>query len=89
MLAREQANGGSRRGVSLPDDGGKDHKSDDGKGMIILLIIVVPLVILAGIAVFFAVWSWTGPLIAFLALAGMCTAGASVGAALQRRNRLS
>ncbi len=65
----------------------KHDNSGDGKGMIIALIIIVPLLILAVIGLFFAVWAWTGPLIAFLALAGMLAAGASVATALQRRNR--
>jgi hypothetical protein len=54
----------------------------------IWLIIIVPILIVAGIALTFAVWAWTGPLIALLAFAGLCTVGASVATALQRRNRL-
>ena len=45
-------------------------------------------ILVAGIALTFAVWAWTGPLIALLAFAGLCTVGASVATALQRRNRL-
>ncbi len=66
----------------------KHGNSGDGKGMVIALIIVVPLLLVGVIALFFAVWAWTGPLIAFLALAGMLAAGTSVATALQRRNRL-
>lgn len=67
-----------------------DHRmtrTDRGDATI-WLIIFVPILIVAGIALTFAIWAWTGPLIALLAFAGMCTAGASIATALQRRNRL-
>ncbi|MGA7759009.1 MAG: hypothetical protein WBL31_19860 [Ilumatobacteraceae bacterium] len=67
-----------------------DHRltGTDRGDATIWLIIIVPILIVAGIALTFAIWAWTGPLIALLAFAGMCTAGASIATALQRRNRL-
>ena len=72
--------------MMMPDDH-TTARFDRGDATI-WLIIIVPILIVAVIALTFAVWAWTGPLIALLAFAGMCTAGASIATALQRRNSL-
>ena len=64
-----------------------DTSTIDRGAATILLIVIVPILIVAAIALTFAIWAWTGPLIALLAFAGLCTAGASIATALQRRNR--
>ena len=51
------------------------------------LVIGVPVVMILLLLVVIAVWAWTGPIIAFVVFAGLCTVGVSVGRTLQRRSR--
>ena len=49
--------------------------------------IAAPLLMIVALAVIVLVWMWTGPIIAMIVFAALCSAGAAGAAAVQRRNR--
>jgi hypothetical protein len=51
------------------------------------VVIATPILMILALAVILVVWSWTGPLIAFIVFAGLCSAGTAAAAAVQRRSR--
>ncbi|RLE20230.1 MAG: hypothetical protein DRJ50_11060 [Actinobacteria bacterium] len=51
------------------------------------MAIGAPILMIVGLAVIVLVWIWTGPIIAIIVFAALCSAGASGAAAMQRRNR--
>ena len=61
--------------------------TDDKGEATMWVAIVAPLLMIAALAVVIIVWMWTGPLIAILAFAGLCSVGAAGVAAIKRRNR--
>lgn len=51
------------------------------------LAIAVPVLMVVAVVVIILVWRATGPLIAFLVFAGLCSAGLAGAAAVRRRQR--
>ena len=49
--------------------------------------IAAPILMIVALALIVVVWMWTGPIIAMIVFAALCSAGAAGAAAMQRRNR--
>jgi hypothetical protein len=50
-------------------------------------LLLIPLLLVLGLLVIVAIWVWTGPIIALLAFAGLCSLGAALYERQRRRSR--
>ena len=75
--------------VSLVSDESRERtvRTSDSGETTMWLAIAAPIILIVALAALFAVWMWTGPVIALIVFAGLCGVGASAAAALQRRSR--
>lgn len=65
---------------------GHVHIRDRGEATV-WAAVAVPLLMVAAFAVVVVVWIWTGPLIAMVAFAALCSAAVAGAAAVRRHNR--